>query len=250
MFTWRPLGIDLMLLSLRWTTCYFDENYYHCSCRDDVVKSTYPENHFDDLHYRHNCHHHHHWTRPDIWKFSKNKNTKHYRSRYCGYCRYHNKWGWSQESTFCCSVNSWLPWLPCRLNLSVFGFSIVVVFYDKSRSTRQGNLPLCESLDQPKLICNTEMMMMMVLYMQWFCQIDLSLSFCRYAALSQLSTTVTWSATQVLPLESQTTALIVDTIFFFATSSKSSALSTSTVSHSSTSDEKRCHYDQYCCYHD
>ena len=112
MFTWRPLGIDLMLLSLRWTTCYFDENYYHCSCRDDVVKSTYPENHFDDLHYRHNCHHHHHWTRPDIWKFSKNKNTKHYRSRYCGYCRYHNKWGWSQESTFCCSVNSWLPWLP------------------------------------------------------------------------------------------------------------------------------------------
>ena len=112
MFTWRPLGIDLMLLSLRWTTCYFDENYYHCSCRDDVVKSTYPENHFDDRHYRHNCHPHHHGTRPDIWKFSKNKITKHYRSRYCGYCRYHNKWGWSQDSIFGCSVNSWLPWLP------------------------------------------------------------------------------------------------------------------------------------------
>ena len=73
MFTWRPLGIDLMLLSLRWTTCYFDENYCHCSYRDDVVKSTYPENHFDGRHYRHNCHHHHHWTRPDIWNSPKTK---------------------------------------------------------------------------------------------------------------------------------------------------------------------------------
>ena len=33
------------------------------------------------------------------------------------------------------------------LHLSVFGFSIVVVFHDKTRSTRQGKLPLWESLD-------------------------------------------------------------------------------------------------------
>ena len=176
-----------------------------------------------------------------VWKFSKNK---HYRSRYCGYCRYHNKWGWSQDSIFGCSVNSWLPWLPYS-TYQYLDFQLLLCSMTKLEAHDREN---CHS--GKVSICNTEMMMMMILYMQWFCQIDLSLSFCRYAALSQLSTTVTWSATQVLPLESQTTALIVDTIFFFATSSKSSALSTSTVSHSSTSDEKCCHYDQYCCYHD
>ena len=246
MFTWRPLGIDLMLLSLRWTTCYFDENYYHCSCRDDVVKSTYPENHFDGRHYRHNCHHHHHWTRPDIWNSPK---TKIPNITVLGIVvtagTTTNKAG-ARITSLAALWIVWLPWLPYS-TYQYLDFQLLLCSMTKLEAHDR---EICERLDQPKLICNTEMMMMMILYMQWFCQIDLSLSFCRYAALSQLSTTVTWSATQVLPLESQTTALIVDTIFFFATSSKSSALSTSTVSHSSTSDEKCCHYDQYCCYHD